>query len=253
MEIKIENHESIDPQFEDAKVYCIPSSYNLNKLDRSILDLIDSKTLTFFNQSEDYFTKFFGVVNSEILKCFINRLSKLEFTLVVVESGKNNRDFQGKQKGGAYIRFIDPEKESSNWVIDLEPRMYNPDHYPTELLNLMKFGTIKFSYYLDGAQIWKLGNENLVSKYEPLKLELQFLDDLDSSFPHEELRIMYEDYCGSYIFYDNNHDVWYGGMEEAGIFKINLSLSEVIDSIFLTHMKEEYPSIVTIIEGKYLT
>lgn len=253
MKIKLENHESLDPQFEDTKVYSIPSSYDLNELDQSILDLIDPKTLTFFHQSEDYFTKFSEVVNSEILKNFIKKLSKLEFTLVVVERGKNNRDYEGIEKGGAYIRFIDPEKESSNWVIDLELRMYNPDHYPTELLNLMKFGTIKFSYYLDGAQMWKLGNENLAMKNESFKLELQYLDDFDVNFPHKELRIMYEDYCGSYIFYDNNQGVWYGGMEEAGIVKINLSLSEVIDSIFLTHMKEEYPSIVTIIEGEYLT
>ncbi len=253
MEIKIENHESLDPQFEDTKVYSIPSSYDLNELDRSILDLIDPKTLTFFHQSEDYFKKFSRAVNSEILQKFISRLSELEFTLVVLERAKNNRDYKGTEKGGAYIRFIDPEKESSNWVIDLEPRMYNPDHYPAELLNLLKFGTIKFSYYLDGAQMWKLGNENSVSKNELFKLELQYLDDIDGNFPYEELRIMYEDYCGSYIFYDNNHEVWYGGMEEAGIVKINLSLSEVIDSIILTHMKEEYPSIVTIIEGKYLT
>jgi hypothetical protein len=41
-------------------------------------------------------------------------------------------------------------------------------------------------------------------------------------------------------------------LEEADFFKINLSFSEVIDSIFVTHMKEEYPSIVNIIEGKYL-
>ncbi len=253
MEIKIENHESLDPQFEDTKVYNIPSGYELNELDQSILDLIDPKTLTFFHQSKDYYTKFTKAVNSEILKKFINRLSELEFKLVVVERGKNNRDYEGTEKGGAYIRFIDPEKESSNWVIDLEQKMYNPDHYPTELLNLMKFGTIKFSYYLDGAQMWKLGNENLAKKNGSFKLEMQHLNDLDNNFPNDELRIMYEDYCGSYIFYDTNNEVWYGGMEEAGFVKINLSLSEVIDSIFLTHMKEEYPSIHTIIEGAYLT
>ena len=250
MKIKIEEHTSCDPQFEYTKVYSIPSSYVLNELDQSIFELIDTKTLTFFQNSQGYFTDFYKKVNSEILRKFINRLSQLEFTLVIVERGKNNRDYYRTDKGGAYIRFIDPEKKSSHWVIDLELRMYNPDHYPTELLNLLKFGTIKFSYYLDGAQMWKLGNENLALKYEPFTS--QYCDDNIVNFPHKELRIMYEDYCGSYIFYDNNREVWYGGGEEADFFKINLSFSEVIDSIFLTHMKEEYPSIVTIVEGKYL-
>lgn len=255
MTIEKEEHQSADPQFEDTPVYNVPRGYDLDKLDQSILNLIDPKTLSFYHNPEEYFSEFSNSVTSEVIKKFIKLLSKLDFRLIIIPRGKYNRSDLGTEKGGAYISFNDSDKKSSNWIVDFEFRMYDPSIYPKALLDLLRFGTIKFSYYLDGAQMWQLGNENWAMKNESFNLELQYLDEEgdDLNFPYEELRIMYEDYCGSYIFYDNKQEVWYGGMEEGGFFKVELSLSEVIDSIFLTHMKEEYPSIDTIIEGKYLT
>ena len=58
MNIEIEDHQSVNQMHADAKVYKIPPNYDLNQLDNTQIGLIDSRSLSFFQNSAKYLLDF---------------------------------------------------------------------------------------------------------------------------------------------------------------------------------------------------
>jgi hypothetical protein len=253
-EIIIAEHPNI-PYEEKNLIYYIPSGYDLSKLDSSVLKLIDDKTRHFFLNYKEELIKFSKSVASKYVRAWIESLLDKNCFLTVILRGKSsittNEEFVDS---GSYVIFQNdhPEWIHSGTCFDFESRLHNPAAYHPALLELLKFAGFGFSYWYGGAKLLGLGEANIASDQPHLTHWLSGFEEDNIYIPVSELRIIYQDYCGSHFMCDNNNNIWCGGYEEGDFWKTELTMERLIDSIFSAHLAQEFPIISEIAEEKYI-
>lgn len=244
-----------NPNIEEYKVHYISESESLEDIPPAITQFIDPASKAFFLDKESKANEFLSSISSIPIKQWYQQLFSKKCALVILEKGKGH--FL-ESPGGSYLifqndsdSFVNNEEWShSGSSMDFDKKLYNPNNYFPELLELLKFSAVHFSYWYGGAKLIKLGDDNLAINDEWLPL---FLEELDiDGLNIEQIRIFYEDYSGNHLFYDNQFNIWCGGVDEADFWKTELSGKEVLNSIFLAHTNEEFPAISNIAKGKYL-
>jgi len=260
--MKVNNHPFY-PSDAEVKVYTIPFGYDINNLDNSIAKYINTRTKYFFENYIEEITNYSKITEFNSVKLWMESLLKLKCELIVL----NASPIPGFSKGEVYVSFRESNSEevaldflvdynsddSTHIALSFDSCLYNPDHYPQELLDILKFSCVHFHGWSGSSNLWGLGESNYAMDYSQFQLEVQAILECraDSLIPFNDLRIIFTDYFGSFICYDSSYNIYWGGMEEGDFFRSDLSLTEVIDSL-LGHLKKATVSITEIMRREYL-